>query len=143
MKSTLERAKRAIAEYFQNAARRAYRVRDLEQALTDNRHHWQLAQRTRIEDFTEFLLQNTKLQAIPLESNRYPPIVRYAWGEVSPYQIALSRKEGAYLSHATAMYLHKLTHQHERTMYVNAEQSPKPQSGSLTQDGIARAFARE
>jgi predicted transcriptional regulator of viral defense system len=58
-------------------------------------------------------------------------------------QIALSRKDGAYLSHATAISLHKLTHQHERTIYVNAEQSPKPQSGSLTQDGIDRAFARE
>jgi hypothetical protein len=57
--------------------------------------------------------------------------------------MALSRKDGAYLSHATAMYLHKLSLQHERTIYVNAEQSPKPQSGSLTQDAIARAFARE
>jgi hypothetical protein len=41
------------------------------------------------------------------------------------------------------MHLHRLTHRHERTIYVNAEQSTKPQSGSLTQDGIDRAFARE
>jgi hypothetical protein len=143
MKSTLERAKRAVTTYFQNAARRVYRVRDLEQALAQNRDHWQLAQRTRIEDFIEFLLRNTKLQAIHLKSNSYPEIVRYAWGEVSPYQMALSRRDGAYLSHATAMSVHELTHQRERTIYVNAEQSPKPQAGSLTQDGIDRAFARE
>lgn len=143
MKSTLERAKRQIAKYFQNAAHRIYRASVLEQVLTENRDRWQLAQRTRIEDFIGFLLRNTKLQAIHLKSNSYPEIVRYAWGEVSPYQVALSRKDGAYLSHATAMYLHKLTHQHDRTIYVNVEQSPKPQSGSLTQDGIDRAFARE
>ncbi len=114
----------------------------MEQVLTENRDPWQLAQRVHIEDLIEFLLRNTKLQAIHLKSNSYPEIIRFAWGDVSPYQIALSRKDGAYLSHATAMSLHKLTHQ-KKTIYVNAEQSPKPQSGSLTQEGIDRAFARK
>jgi hypothetical protein len=85
MKSTLESAKRAILKHFENAARRVYRVSDLEQALTDNRDHWQLAQRTRIADFIEFLLENTNLQATHLKSTSYREIVRYAWGEVSPY----------------------------------------------------------
>lgn len=143
MTSTLERAKPEIVRFFHDGGERAYRIGELEGFLAENRDHWQLAHRVRIEDFLEFLLQNSKLQAIHLKSNNYPALVRYAWGEDSPYQIALSRKDGAYLSHVTAMFLHKLTEQNKNTIYVNAEQSPKLQSGYLTQQGIDRAFARK
>lgn len=143
MINTLERAKSEIVKYFQHAGQRVYRVHELEDVLMENRGHWQLAQRVHIEDFFEFLLRHSKLQTIHLKSSSYPELVRYAWGELSPYQIALSRKEFAYLSHATAMYLHKLTHHKNKILYVNAEQSPKPQSGSLAQEGINRAFARK
>jgi predicted transcriptional regulator of viral defense system len=50
-------------------------------------------------------------------------------------------KHGAYLCHGTAMFLHGLTEQIPARIYVNSEQSPKPGSGHLTQEGINRAFA--
>jgi len=51
--------------------------------------------------------------------------------------------KGSYLSHASAMFLHALTDQVPKTIYVNREQSPKPQSGApLSQASINRAFKR-
>ena len=50
-------------------------------------------------------------------------------------------KREAYLCHGTAMFLHGLTEQIPSRIYVNSEQSPKPGSGRLTQEGINRAFA--
>lgn len=66
---------------------------------------------------------------------------RYIWDEASPYEMALSLRKGSYLSHASAVFLHGLTQQIPRTIYVNKEQTPKPASaGHLTQAGIDRAF---
>lgn len=68
---------------------------------------------------------------------------RYAWGDISPYAIGMSLVTGAYLSHASAMFLHALTDQIPKTIYVNREQSPKPPPRSaLSQASINRAFKR-
>lgn len=68
-------------------------------------------------------------------------ITRYVWGPVSMYAVAMSLRPGAYLSHASAVFIHGLTTQIPKTVYVNKEQSPKPApTGPLTQDGIDRAF---
>jgi predicted transcriptional regulator of viral defense system len=84
------------------------------------------------------------LKEVRLRAENYPEakeIVRYVWGKASPYALALSLKRNAYLCHGTAVFLHSLTEQLPKTIYVNSEQSEKPRGGSLTQEGIQRAFA--
>lgn len=66
---------------------------------------------------------------------------RYHFGAFSEYELALSLKPGAYLSHGTAAQLHGLMDHDPTTIYINKEQSPKSSNGSLTQAGIAKAFA--
>ena len=45
------------------------------------------------------------------------------------------------MTHGTAIFLHGLTEQVPRTLYVNYEQTPKPSPpGALSQDSIDRAF---
>lgn len=79
------------------------------------------------------------------EDASYRSITRYAWGDVSPYQLGLSLKSDSYLTHASALYLHGLSDQIPKTIYVNREQSAKPQRSpdaiNLSQASIARAFA--
>jgi len=66
---------------------------------------------------------------------------RFIRGEVSPFEIGLSIRRDSYLSHSSAVFLHGLTEQIPKTIYVNKEQSPKPQSRSgLSQPAIDRAF---
>lgn len=79
-----------------------------------------------------------------IESERpYTYFPRFIWGDASPVEVALSLQRGSYLSHATAVYLHGLSAQIPRRVYVNKEQTPKPApAGPLTQEGIDRAFAR-
>jgi predicted transcriptional regulator of viral defense system len=79
----------------------------------------------------------------PVNHPDTPEAVRFIWKSASDYEVALSLKRGAYLSHATAMFIHHLTDQIPFRMYVNSEQSPKPSSGTLTQQGIDNAFARK
>lgn len=71
----------------------------------------------------------------------YRPYTRYVWGDASPMEVALSLRTRSYLSHASAVFLHGLTTQLPKTVYVNQEQTPKPPpSGELTQQSIDRAF---
>lgn len=66
---------------------------------------------------------------------------RFVTSTVSPYEVGLSLATGSYLSHASALFLHALTEQVPKTIYVNREQSPKPRGrGVLTQPAIDRAF---
>jgi len=66
---------------------------------------------------------------------------RYHFGAFSEYELALSLKPGAYLSHGTAAQLHGLIDNDSTTIYINKEQSPKSSKGTLTQVGIDQAFA--
>ena len=78
---------------------------------------------------------------VVLKSPDYTPIRRYAVGAPSPFELGLSLRGGAYLSHAAAVFLLGLNDQLPKTLYVNKEQTPKPApSTPLTQDRIDRAF---
>jgi hypothetical protein len=96
-------------------------------------------------------LSDRKFQRAVIEAGIFQEIVltatypfdskRYHWGPFSEYELALSLKPGAYLSHGTAAALHNLTEPAPTTIYVNKEQSPKNSKGNLTQSGIDRAFS--
>jgi hypothetical protein len=141
MTSRLGTAKSAIAKHFDSSTKRVYSYVDLLRMLSDNRDAWHVPQGTPLKDFVAFLIKRIKFQEIKLFARSYPPVVRYAWGDVSPYELALSLRPKAYLSHGSAVFLHGLTEQAPKTLYVNREQTAKPQSGSLTQEAINRTFS--
>lgn len=86
-----------------------------------------------------------RVELIPVGTEGAPPVgapvTRYVWGEPSMFEVGLSLRPDSYLSHASAVFLHGLSTQIPKTLYVNKEQTPKPApKGALTQDGIDRAF---
>ena len=142
--SRLQIAKSDIVKTFDDADERVFWPSDISRILEQNRAFWRLAQNTTTAKFLDFLLEKTNLHLEYLEPLNHPNvsgISRYVWKEASAYEIALSMKRDAYLCHGTAMFLHGLTEQIPSRIYVNSEQSPKPKSGHLTQEGINRAFA--
>ena len=142
--SRIEIAKADIIKFFDESARRVYTKSELTRVLTSNRGFWQLTQSTGTNYFISFLMEKSKLTEIKLASANYSGFVRYAWGEVSAYQVALSVKPRTYLSHGTAVSLHGLSDQVPKTIYANQEQSPKPApKGELTQGAIDRAFSNQ
>lgn len=138
----LQLAKADILRYFEQSQQRVFMPSDLAAILRANRAGWRLPQGLAVSEFAEYLVERTDLRDLVLHSQSYSDLTRYVWGEVSPFEIALTIKKNAYLSHGTAVFLHGLTDELPSTIYVNAEQSPKPAPrGSLTQEGIDRAFA--
>lgn len=140
MATRLQIAKRDIVAEFDQQPKRVFSSREIATILTARRGFWRLAQSTTTADFIRFL-EKQGLREVRLASVAYTSMVRYVWKEASAFEIALSVKPGSYLSHGTAIFLHNLTNELPRTIFVNQEQSPKPApSGELTQASIDRAF---
>lgn len=94
-------------------------------------------------EFLEFLENSGLVQRIELRSPQYASFVRYVREGGTPFEVALSLRPGSYLSHASAVFIHALSNQVPQQIFVNREQSPKPESsGVLVQAAIEKAFAR-
>jgi hypothetical protein len=95
--------------------------------------------------FIDLLLRQDILhELLPVSPYSSPP-KRYVLQEFSMYELACSIKKDAYLSHGTAAFLQGISAQQHKTIYVNKEQSIKPQSlsNSLTQEALSSAFSRK
>ncbi len=142
MPTRLELALEDLTALFDTSDVTSYTRSDLASVLRNSRSELHLAQKTTVNEFIQFLVNHTKMEKINLQSSDYPKLTRYFWGRPSPFQVALSIRGDSYLTHTTAVFLHGLSDQLPQMIYVNREQSPKPQTGSITQEGLNRAFAR-
>jgi hypothetical protein len=111
---------------------------ELAQFLSTHRNDWGMPN-VAIEELLETLLQQKIMVKSEFTSNRYDAIIRYVRGEQSVEELALSLQRDSFLSHGTALTVHKITPP-GKVIYVNREQSPKNQSGEITQGGIRLAF---
>jgi hypothetical protein len=128
-------------EFFWNSPMKAFRKMQVADILSSHRSEWKLPAGMTFTSFLEFLLNMNVLREVSIPSEHYTDEKRYILGDASVYSVALSLKPKSYLTHGSAVVLHGLTDQILKTVYVNYEQSAKPQGGGLTQESINRAFA--
>lgn len=139
----LQNARPDIVNYFQSSPGRIYSHSQIRSILKENRHAWQLPGHVTTEVFIAYLLGKTQLRKLQLKRQPYTPVMRYTWGDVSPYELALSLRRNAYLSHGSAAFLHLLISEVPNTVYLNQEQSVKPDvDRTLDQEAIDLAFSR-
>jgi hypothetical protein len=117
----------------------------VDKLLISQAAEWGLVKSTNVNDFIAFLQKSGDFNTYGFRADPYHrTIIRYAWGPVSSAALALSLKSRGYLSHGSAVHLHNLTKLKPKTVYLNIEQSPKPDPrGGLTQDSLDRAFVRK
>lgn len=134
------RNRAGVEAFLDSAGASVYGKRGLQDLVRENRSSWHLGT-VPIDVIVGLLLRESRLTIIDLQSDRYRPEQRYAWGTPSPFDLAMSLRPNAYLSHGTAAYLHGLLQDVPATFYVNKEQGPKTQAGTLSQQSLDRAFA--
>jgi len=141
-KNNLLLGRASIERQFNIIDSKAFRYSEIRDILLHNRNRWRLRKGTRLAEFIEFLLKETKLRRVSLEFPSRTEI-RYLWGDPSIYEVVLSLKSDSYFTHHTAMYFHDLTRKIPRTIFLNVEQ-PQHYSDSqeLTQEAIDAAFRR-
>jgi len=131
-----------IAACFDTLDRKIFSQKDVEEILIGNWDRWHLPFNVMVPDLLDHLTKNLELKKVVLKSPNYDKeYVRYAWREISIYQLSLSLRPRSYLSHYSAMFLNNLTEVPSRTISVNSEQSPKfREETSLEQKLIDLAF---
>ena len=147
MASKIQRSRSHITKFFDRRAlmgQRVYTLMDLTKILEEQRIAWNLRKVFYRKEFIEFLESHCSLKCVVFESEVLGSRTRYVWGEASQLEQALSLFSGCYLSHATAVFMHQLTEQIPRRIFINHEQSAKPApSTKLSQEDITRAFKSE
>lgn len=144
MPSRLQIARSDIVKALEETGQRVFRPSDLASLLSAHRGFWRLAQSTTTQKFIEFLVDRTELRVLTLKQvDGRGTLVRYGRGAPTPFEIALSVRPDSYLSHGSAVYIHGLTEQVPRTIYVNREQSAKPRGSAPNQESIDRAFSNK
>ena len=110
--------------------------------MDDHREDWWILSGITKSDFIKYLEQELGLRKVVLAGPTHQQkFIRYLWRDPSPIEVASSLRSTAYLCHSSAIFVHGLTEQLPKMLYVNYEQSVKPRpSGSLNQDSIDRAF---
>lgn len=131
-----------IVGYFENCPTKIFTSSQLKNLLKEGEDLWWIGRFMKVNDFIEFLVGNTKLGKVSFFfPNRNT--IKYTWGDVSKYELVLSLNPKGYFSHYTAVFLHELTEQVPKTIYLNCEQSWKPrQQTELEQKNIDWAFKR-
>jgi hypothetical protein len=117
---------------------------DLAQILTTQGDSLGIPKSITASRFISTLLEQKKLREVEVRREGLRSQggkKRYVWGVASPYSIGLSLAKNSYLSHGSAVFLHALTDQVPKTLFINKEQTPKPASRTaLSQPAIDRAF---
>jgi len=142
---------KAMSAFFKAEGRKVFLFKELLQLLETHRDEWGLPGSMRGRKLLSYAEEHGGLRTISVRPEQAPDkkgvvlaqqnFTRYVWGDASPYAVAQTLKTGAYLSHASAVFLHGLTEQIPKVIYVNKEQSPKPApEGPLSQGGIDHAF---
>lgn len=142
-KSSFQIAKKDIVEYFESKGNNVYDINDISKVLDGNRKFWRLPVSLTSVDFAKLLIKYTKLKP---QNFKFVPknIQRFTWGDVSIVRIASSLEKNAYLSHYTALFLHGLTGQIPKRIYVTHEQPQKAKaSKKLSQADIDDAFHKQ
>jgi predicted transcriptional regulator of viral defense system len=134
-------AKKNIVSFFRQQETNIFSFTQIAEILESQRTTWNLPSRFSVKAFIELLLSKTDLKMYEFKFPAFE-IFRFSWGEASIIDLTSTLKENAYFSHYSAMFLHGLTEQIPKTLYLNTEQSQKPiPKGELKQQNIDRAFS--
>lgn len=134
----------ALTSYL-DPTKHVYSETDLKQLYEIFREKRLIRNSMSISSFTKWATEKNLLKEISLHYSHGKAPARYSTQEFSPYELALSLRKNAYLSHGTAAFLLGLTNEEPQTVYLNVEQSSKEARGTsdtLAQGAIDLAFSR-
>lgn len=127
-KSKITGALDAIKAFFESEDHKVFSENDLKQIYYHNNRAWNLPDTMSFGRFMDRVghqigILKIQIEALEMHSYTSEKLDRYLIGDPSVYEIALSLRGNSYLSHYSSMFLHGLTQQIPKNIYVSFEQS--------------------
>ena len=148
-------SKTRISASFEAVQKTIFTHKEVAAVIAANIANWKLDRRRKAKNEDEFHVRSTGSQTVFSQLKEqtllteidlpfpYRQLKRYTWGHVETHEIIQSINPKGYFSHYSAIALHGLTEQIPKTIYFNIEQPATGGGGTLSQEGINRAFARK
>lgn len=141
--SSFEMAKEKIKRYFDKADTRIFSRSELIEIFEKNHEKWKLAKSMNSVSFLDALVQHADFAPVDL-SFRNISVHNYFYKHASMIALASNITRRSYLSHYTSLFVHDLTEQIPKVIYVTNEQSKKvARVVDITQESIDKAFNKE
>lgn len=137
--------KSSIIKTLDSAGKRVFSTAELDQIYDRNYRIWRLdIPKMGPSQFRDYLVKNTPLKKRVINFSKAESKTIYLWKEATSFDTALAMNPRAYLTHYSAAFIHELTEQVPKVVYVNIEQSKKTtaHTGSLDQEAIDHAFSK-
>jgi hypothetical protein len=137
-------AESRIKAYFKDSNDKVYNREHLSNILDQNRGLWNLPMSMNVNRFIEKLLISEIITHNDfIFEPHFTKKERYIITNATIFQVAISLVKKSYLSHFSAVYLHGLTNQIPKTIYISSEQSKKNNvDREIEQNAIDVAFSR-
>ena len=144
-----------IATSFEGYENPIFTHKQVATIIAANIANWKLGRRRKPKNEDEFHVRSAGSQTVFSHLKEQTPLTeivlpfpyrqlkRYTWGHVETRQIIQSINPNGYFSHYSAIEIHGLSEQIPKTIYFNIEQPATGGGGTLTQEGINRAFSRK
>ncbi|MDI1353631.1 MAG: hypothetical protein PSX36_01845 [bacterium] len=133
-----------IENYFDTNEIKAFSEKKLMDIYASNNMNWKISSSKSATSFISFLEKKGVLFSNSFTDESNSNKIIYSWKTKDDYTVISGLKNGAYYSHYSALFLHQLTLQIPKTLYLNQEHSSDTASGmekeNLTQEKIDKAF---
>lgn len=120
------------------------------QILSELKEEEKIPKETSNYNFIKYMVNILDMfdEVVIFDERKGSTVTRYVakYITVSPYEIALSLLSKSFLSHYSALYVHDITINNPKDIYINKEQSKKPnkkEHKQITQGRIDYAFSKK
>ena len=143
-KNKLDFSLPAIEGYFDNESVKSFTEKKFSEILNRNSHDWNIQPNRNMRQVLDYLLKREMLVKNSFINDSNEVKLIYSWKTLDEYTIISGLKSDSYFAYYSSLFLHQLTLQIPKTVYLNFEHKSEKRSNdsgtNLTQDAIDNAF---
>lgn len=143
-KNKLDLSLPAIVGYFDKESVKSFTEKKFSEILNKNSHDWNIQPNRNTRRVLDYLLKREMLVKNSFINDSNEVKLIYSWKTQDEYTVISGLKSDSYFAYYTSLFLHQLTLQIPKTVYLNFEHKIEKRSNdhetNLTQEAIDNAF---
>ena len=143
-KNKLDLSLPTIEGYFDKESVKSFTEKKFSEILNKNSHDWNIQPNRNTRRVLDYLLKREMLVKNSFINDSNEVKLIYSWKTQDEYTVISGLKSDSYFAYYTSLFLHQLTLQIPKTVYLNFEHKSEKRSNdhetNLTQEAIDNAF---